>query len=295
MTKVQTMKPASPAIALESGPVRRRPLGAYLRDAGKLSDEEIARVAACQGERGLRFGEAAVALKLVAERDVRAALGAQFDYPFGMDGVDAELVLAADPFGAQAEAFRELRSRLLLEALPESAPSTLAVLSASASEGKTYLAANLAVAFSQLGRRTVLIDADLRAARLDRLFRLKSGTGLSHVLAGFADPTDVLERVSGLANLWVMPAGALPPNPAELLQRPAFESLLAQMKEKFDHVVLDTSAASRGADCRIVAARCQASIVIARRNESRLEELRRLLEALERGPSRMAGVVMNER
>ena len=287
------MKPS--AIPLDTGGTRRRPLGAYLRDAGKLSDDEIARIADCQRERGLRFGEAAVALRLVAEQDVRAALAAQFDYPFGIDGADPELVVAADPFGEQAEAFRELRSRLLLEALPESAPFTLAVLSAHAGEGRTYLAANLAAAFSQLDGRTLLIDADLRGARLDRLFRVEGGTGLSHVLAGFADHGDAVQRVAGLGGLWFMPAGALPPNPVELLQRPAFGELLAAMKDKFDRVVVDTSAASRGPDCRIVAARCTASIVVARRNEARMEDVRRLVSALERGPASIAGVVMNER
>jgi chain length determinant protein tyrosine kinase EpsG len=277
-------QPSPHAISRDTGATRRRLLGAYLRDAGKLTEDQIAQVAACQKERRLRFGEAAVALHLAAERDVRAALAAQFDYPFGVEAVDRELVVAADPFGAQAEAFRELRSRLLLEALPESGPCTLAVLSAHAG-----------VAFSQLGSRTLLIDADLRTARLDRLFGVEMGTGLSHVLAGFAEYADALQRVSSLGNLWLMPAGALPPNPVELLQRPALEALLAAMKDKFDRVVLDTSAASRGPDCRVVAARCNASVVVARRDEARLEDLRRLIDALERGPARSAGVVINER
>jgi chain length determinant protein tyrosine kinase EpsG len=283
------------AIPLESRAPRRRAIGAYLRDAGKLTADDLARVAACQKERSLRFGEAAVALKLVAEEDVRAALAAQFDYPAGAEGVDRELVVAAAPFGAQAELFRELRSRLLLESLPESAPSSLAVLSAQAGEGRTYIAANLAAAFSQLGHRTLLIDADLRGGRLERLLGTDTATGLIHVLAGFADAADALQRVTGLASLWFMPAGALPPNPVELLQRPAFETLIAAMTEKFDRIVLDTSAASRGPDCRVVAARCGASLVVARRNEARLEELGRLVDALERGPARIAGVVMNER
>ena len=282
------------AIPLESRAARRRPLGAYLRDAGKLTADDVARVVACQKERGMRFGDTAVALKLVAEEDVRAALAAQFDYPFGIEGVDRELVVAADPFGAQAELFRELRSRLLLESLPESAPSSLAVLSAHPGEGRTYIAANLAAAFSQLGHRTLLVDADLRGGRLERMLGADTATGLSHVLAGFADTTEALQRVTGLGTLWFMPAGALPPNPVELLQRPAFEALLAAMTEKFDRVVLDTTAASRGPDCRVVAARCSASLVVARRNEARLEELRRMVDALERGPARIAGVVMNE-
>jgi chain length determinant protein tyrosine kinase EpsG len=283
------------AIPLESRAARRRPLGAYLRDAGKLSADDVARVAECQKDRGLRFGDTAVSLKLVTQDDVRAALAAQFDYPFGVEGADRELVVAADPLGAQAELFRELRSRLLLEALPESAPSSLAVVSAHPGEGRTYVAANLAAAFSQLGHRTLLVDADLRGGRLERLLGTDTATGLSHVLAGFADANEALQRVTRLGNLWFMPAGALPPNPVELLQRPAFETLLAAMTEKFDRVVLDTSAASRGPDCRVVAARCSASLVVARRNEARLEAVRRLVDALERGPARIAGVVINER
>jgi len=92
-----------------------------------------------------------------------------------------------------------------------------------------------------------------------------------------------------------MPAGPLPPNPAELLQRPAFEALVSAMREKFEHVVIDTAPASRGADGRIVAARCTASILVARRHATRMDALARLVEALERGPARLAGVVMNER
>ncbi|HUQ76740.1 MAG TPA: polysaccharide biosynthesis tyrosine autokinase [Burkholderiales bacterium] len=216
------------------------------------------------------------------------------DWPVA-DDIDPELAVAADPYGRQADAFRELRSVLLLEALPESAPFTLAVLSAQPGDGRTYLAANLAAAFSQLGERTLLIDADLRGARQDRLLRVQSGTGLSNVLAGFAEHTEAVHRVAGLANLWLMPAGALPPNPVELLQRPAFEALLAAMKEKFDRIVIDTTAASRGPDCRVVAARCTASLVVARKDETRVDGLERLLDTLERGLARIAGVVMNER
>jgi Mrp family chromosome partitioning ATPase len=95
-------------------------------------------------------------------------------------------------------------------------------------------------------------------------------------------------------NLWFMAAGALPPNPLELLQRASFQQLLAQMKERFDRVVVDTSAASRGADCRVVAARCEASIVVARKDETRWDALQSLVAALERS-ARIAGVVMNER
>jgi protein-tyrosine kinase len=229
------------------------------------------------------------------EHDEPAALPGQSDHAVAAGGMERELAVLADPFGAQAEAFRELRSRLLLEALPESAPFTLAVLSAQAGDGRSYVAANLAAAFSQLGARTLLIDADLRGARLDRLLGVPGRAGLSNVLAGFAQHEEAVHGVSRLDNLWLMPAGPLPPNPAELLQRPAFEALVSAMREKFEHVVIDTAPASRGADGRIVAARCTASILVARRHATRMDALARLVEALERGPARLAGVVMNER
>ena len=288
------MKSFQNAIPLDTGAPRRRQIGTYLREARSLSDEEISRIAACQEERGLRFGEAALALGLVDEQDVLDCLGAQFDYSSSVTEVDRELAVVADPFGEQAEVFRELRSRLLLEALPEGAPFTLAVLSPHAGDGKTYIAANLAAAFSQLGERTLLIDADLRAARLESLLGRNGGAGLSNVLAGLAECADTPRRVNAVRNLWFMAAGALPPNPLELLQRASFQQLLAQMKERFDRVVVDTSAASRGADCRVVAARCEASIVVARKDETRWDALQSLVAALERS-ARIAGVVMNER
>jgi len=289
------MKPTQNAIPIDSAAPRRKPLGSYLRDVSDLGEEQIARIAAYQRERGLRFGEAAVALSLAGEQDVIDALSAQFGYPAGSAEVDAELVVAADAFGEQAELFRELRSRLLLEVLPETAPFALAVLSPDRADGKTYLAANLATAFAQLGSRTLLIDADLRAPRLDKLLRVQRRAGLSEVLAGFAPAEEALHRAPNLGNLWLMPAGALPPNPLELLQRPAFEALLAAMKEKFDRIVVDTAAASFGADCRAVAARCTASVVLARKDETRMASLEKLVTALERSDGVIAGMVMNER
>jgi chain length determinant protein tyrosine kinase EpsG len=292
--KVQPMKTSQNAIPIDAALPRRRPLGSYLAEARGLGDADLERIAACQDERALRFGEAAVALGLASEADVLEALAAQFDCPAKLQDVDAELVIAADPSGPQAEAFRELRSRLLLEALSASAPFTLAVVSSHGGDGRTYLAANLAAAFSQLGSRTLLIEADLRAPRLAALLRLQGGAGLSNVLAGLAEAGEALRRVSALRNLWLLPAGALPPNPLELLQRPAFAELLSAMKERFDHVIIDTAAASRGADCRVVAARCEASLVLARRDETRLAALSALVDSLERTTT-IAGVVMNER
>jgi chain length determinant protein tyrosine kinase EpsG len=273
-----------------------RPIGNLIRAARDLSDEQIQQIVAYQRETGMRFGEAAVALRLADRKDVLEALSRQFQYAPGFAGREgSDQVAAADPFSDQADAFRELRSRLLLEVLGERSRCALAVVSPDVGDGKTYLAANLAVAFSQLGERTLVIDADIRTPRQHTLLGVERGAGLSSVLAGFVVASGAVYPVPGLPSLYLMPAGAVPPNPLELLQRPALGVLLREMLQKFEHVVLDTPAAIRGADSRVISARCGATIVVARRRHSRLEPLEGLLAALGRGPSRLAGVVMNER
>lgn len=272
-----------------------RLIGNLMRATCDLSDEEIERIAAYQRGSGLRFGEAAVALRLARREDVLAALSQQFQYPIGFLGqdIDTELIVAANPFSEQAEAFRELRTRLL-ELLDDGARCALAIVSPDSGDGKTYLAANLAVAFSQLGERTLLIDADVRTPRQHRLLNVENSVGLTSVLAGFSDSSVAVQAISALPDLYLLPAGPVPPNPLELLQRRRFRALVQAMLQKFAHVVIDTPAAVRGADSRVIAARCGASVVVGRRSRSRLAPLEGLLEALGRAHVKVAGVVMNE-
>jgi chain length determinant protein tyrosine kinase EpsG len=274
-----------------------RPLGSLLRESCKLNEEAIERILAYQGRAGLRFGEAAVALHLVDRQAVLQALSRQFHYTPGVAGskLPSELVAVADPFGEQAEAFRELRSRLMVESPGEHLQCALAVVSPDIGDGKTYLAANLAVSFSQLGEKTLLVDADIRTPRQHKLFGVKvNGSGLSRVLAGFADADDLPHQIRAIPNLYVAPAGPVAPNPIELVQRPGFAMLMREFLEEFDHVVVDTPAAIRGADSRVIAARCGAALVVARRDRSGMGPLEGLVDALARGPARIAGVVMNE-
>jgi Mrp family chromosome partitioning ATPase len=123
----------------------------------------------------------------------------------------------------------------------------LAIVSPGREEGRTYLAANLAVVFSQLGERTLLIDADMRHPRQHVLFGLPNRGGLSSLLAGRAG-ADVIELVAPLTNLSVLPAGPQPPNPQELLGRPVFQNFLAELDKEFDVVIIDTPACLRCVD-----------------------------------------------
>jgi chain length determinant protein tyrosine kinase EpsG len=272
-------------------------IGDLLRAALHLSDEHERAILDHQKETGLRFGESAVALRLAQPADVLQALARQYRFPYpqaaAVNAAQAPLVMAADPFGAQADAFRELRSVLLIDLAAREPKPGLALVSAEIGDGKSYVAANLAVAFSQLGARTLLIDADMRAPRQHEIFAIEPSAGLSAFLAGRCG-RNAIQPLALLPGLHVLPAGPLPPNPTELLQGAAFDRFMADALRSFDHVMVDTPAAARGADALIVAAKCGTALVVARKGQSRMRALQGLLGSLAKRPAAVAGVLVNE-
>ena len=286
-------------------PPGERPLGELLRDVCALGDADIARIVALQAERELRFGEAALQLGLVQPAQLQQALARQFGYAC----VDvaahphlAELSVAADPHGPAAELWRDLRAQLMLRVpAPMPGPArahpsgrVLAIVSPRRGDGRSHAAANLAAAFSQLGERTVLVDADLRAPRLHRLFDLADRPDRPGLSVLLADPVRVPEpqRIDVLPCLALLPVGAPPPNPLELLERGRFAALLQDLATRFDRVIVDTPASADGADARVIAAACGEALVLARRHHARAAELGVLVESLRRESVDLAGVVM---
>src|SRR5258706_1347291 len=221
-------------------------IGAFLVDSGKITTEDAGRVMRLQREQGLRFGDAAVKLRLITAAELEQVLSRQYAFPFLVPGeskLSRELVAAYAPFDPRVENFRALRGQLMLRWFnPELELKHLAIVSPYHGEGRSYLAANMAVVFSQLGQRTLLIDADMRNPRQHALFHLENRAGLSTLLAGRAE-LDVIEKITPLLDLSVLPAGPIPPNPQELLNRPAFRTVLAQLDKDYDVIVLDTPAA----------------------------------------------------
>jgi protein-tyrosine kinase len=281
--------------AEDLGPQRR--LGEILADRIGLSPRELDEIAQVAGQRHVRYGDAAVALGRASEADVLAALAEQFRYPMAPRdgrGHRRELAMLVRPFSRQAEAVRALRNRLGRDgAAGAEALRVLAVVSADRGDGKTFLAANLAVALAQRGGRTVLVDADLRGPRQHEVFDLDPGTGLAGMLSGRADP-HAIRAVHGVGGLFVLPAGQVPPNPLELVERADFARLIALLKARFDHVIVDTPAARYGADALAIADRCGAALLLARRHASALAAVQALAGTLAEGPVRVAGLVVNE-
>lgn len=281
-----------------NGVVQDRSIGDILRQLRDLTDEQIGKVLKLQQERDLKFGEAAVSLGLVRTEDVLWALSQQFHYPYAAETgqkLNPELVVANQPFSQRAEAFRATRSQLMMRIFNGQDPirRALAVVSPDSGDGKTYFASNIAVAFSQLGARTLLIDADMRSPRQHQVFDIDNGNGLSGILSG-RDASNVIHNVRDLPSLFVMPVGTVPPNPLELVERPAFSLLMRELLGKFDHIVVDTPAAVHGSDAGVIAAKCGAAIVIARKDRTRAAMLQEFVGLLGQSPARLGGVVMNE-
>ena len=277
---------------------RDRSMGEIIAETCKLSPEQVETVLSHQREHGGRFGQVAIALGFASTDDVMHALAQQFEYPYATDEqrrLTPELVALNEPFSAQAEAIRAIRSWVMQRVFsePREVRRALAIVSPNAGDGKSFVAANLAVTLAQLGGRTILIDADLRGPRQHEVFNMPNNTGLSGVLSNRPDKR-VVRKVSGVQGLYLLTVGATPPNPLELIERPVFGLLMRELTTKFDHVVVDTTAAEFGTDATVIAARCGAALVVARKNSSRIGALQELSETLGHSPANLAGVIVNE-
>lgn len=258
-------------------------IGALLVDSGKITLEQAERVMRLQQEKGLRFGDAAIKLGLITTADFDAVVAQQFEFSFlvpGSSELSGELVAAYAPFDPRIETFRAVRSQLMLRWFnPEVGLKHLAIVSPHRAEGRSHFAANLAIVFSQLGKKTLLVDADMRHPRQHILFNLENRAGLSTLLAGRAD-TEVVERILPLLNLSVLPAGPVPPNPQELLGRPLFQKLMVGMAKEYDVIILDTPAGNTHADAQTVAALAGGAFMVTRLDHTPISTVRALSDSL---------------
>jgi len=287
--------PPKPGAVLAADPGRDLKLGQLLLDSGKLSAADAERVLRLQKTENLRFGDAALRLGLVSEQDILLALARQFDYPVlapGVSGFSDELLAAYQPFTPQVEQLRALRSQLMLRWFG-TGRHCLALVGTAQSGSMSNLAANLAVVFSQLGERTLLIDANLRRPLLHGLFNLSSRQGLADVLIGRAG-LDAAVRLESLLGLTVLGAGTLPPNPAELLARPGFVELLEHAADTFD-VVLVNTAPGHIADILPVCTAAQGALLLVDQHLSAASELRNMAGAIQQSGATLVGSVLNQR
>lgn len=275
-----------------------RSIGDIIGETRNLSAEQVEQILERQREHGIRFGEAAIQLGFASTDDVLFALAQQFHYPYAAEEqrkASPELVALNQPFSAQAESFRAVRSQLMMRVFNEQQEPrrALAVVSPNSGDGKSFFAANLAITLAQLGGRTLLVDADMRGPRQHEVFNLSNNSGLSGILSGRVE-SQVVQQVPAVTSLFLLPVGITPPNPLELVERPAFGLLMRELVSKFDHVVVDTPAAIYGSDSAVIAARCGAALVVARRDKAQVRNLQALVATISESSAKLAGAIVNE-
>lgn len=270
------------AVPMRSESSRKYSIGHILLDMGKITPAEAERILRLQKESGLRFGDAALKLGFITEQDIQLVLAQQFDFPYLLPGegnYSEDLIVAYQPFGTQVEVFRAIRSQLMLRWFA-TGHKALAIVGHNPSDGVSLFTANLAVVFSQLGERTLLVDANLRFSEQHEIFSIKNKQGLSDLLAERADVSEVISRIESFADLSVLPAGTCPPNPLELLNRSFFDKLNDQLSSQFDVILYDTAAITYGADALAVAGRAGGALVVVKKNDSRLTDINSMNEQL---------------
>jgi capsular exopolysaccharide synthesis family protein len=205
---------------------------------------------------------------------------------------EIELINHLYPKFSIAEDYRTVRTSILFSHA-DSAPKTIAFTSTVPQEGKTATISNLAVSFAQLEGKVLLVDADLRKPRLSKIFNLRNTHGLSSYLAGKHAFDEVIQKTS-IENVWTIPSGPHPPNPAELLNSKRMRELLAQAKDAFNVVLLDTPPVLAVIDPVIVSSLADSTVFVVRAGKTTRRSLLRAIEEVRRSKADIIGVVFNE-
>lgn len=271
-------------------------IGSILVNVGRLTAQDAEKIIRHQCEWDIRFGDAAIKLGLLVPADIDFALSRQFEYAYllpGQSKISEDIVAAYEPFTNRVEALRALRNQLIARWFQTGFERrVLAMTSAEREDGRSFLASNLAVVFSQQGQRTLLIDADMRNPRQHQLFNLENRIGLSSILSS-RNGIESIQRVPELDNLSVLTAGASPPNPLELLGRPLFGEMLKVLASQFDAILIDTPAGDEFADAQTIAARAGAAVIVIRQNVSHVHKVRDFIGRLTDMQTELVGTVLN--
>ena len=207
---------------------------------------------------------------------------------------DSELVLRDNPKMSVAEDFRTIRTSLYFS-LNNQNSNTVLFCSSRAHEGKSFIVANLAVAFAKTNKKVLLIDCDMRLGRQHEIFELSNQFGLSKIWAeGDLKKLRQYALKTNVKNLEVITRGVVPPNPSELLESKKMEMLLSEVKKHYDYVLIDGTPIEGISDSLILAKRADRVIMVCAANETTIEDLQNSKRALEAIEINMPGVILNQ-
>lgn len=211
-----------------------------------------------------------------------------------------ELIAHRDPKSPIAEIFRTLRTNIQFMNSQKSL-KTLLITSTMPEEGKSWVSSNLAVTFAQAGKRVVLVDCDMRKGRLNKIFQVDAIPGLSNYLSGIdeigtiqnGDITRYLKRTD-VDNLYIIPAGNVPPNPSELLASEVTNIMLEKLKENFDIIILDGTPCMLVTDSIILSRMVDSTIIVIAHKITKKDGLEKTKKLIENVGGKIAGVVLNK-
>ena len=208
------------------------------------------------------------------------------------DQTESEMLITHRPKSQVAESYRALRTSILLSSFG-APPKVILVTSAFPQEGKTTISANCGVALAQRGGRVLLVDADLRRPGIGKMLGVKPQGGLSTLISGSDKAEDVIVPFADVPNLWILPAGPIPPQPAELLGSTVMKDFLAHWRDEFDHVIIDTPPCLSVTDAVILSAEADRVILVARAGQTTKIALRRACDLLLQVNAKVMGIVLN--
>ena len=204
---------------------------------------------------------------------------------------DQSKILCQDSSFAVKEAYNSIRTNLMFTQQGDKCP-VFVVSSPTANNGKTINSINLAVSFAQMGKRTLLIDSDMRNPTIHRMFSVPSKNGLSEILAGLTDNISVTR--TEIDNLSILTAGKIPPNPAELLSSPRMDKLLDFVREHYDCVFIDTPPINLVTDCTVFARKSTGYILIVKTDTTDVHDLKTSVSNLKQIDANILGFIIND-
>lgn len=202
-----------------------------------------------------------------------------------------KLMARIEPQSIVAEQYRTIRTNINFS-FPSLDTQTILFTSASKEEGKSTTASNMAIVFAEAGKRVLLVDADMRRPTLHHTFKLSNRIGLANLLIKKGRLTDTV-RQSGIKGLDLLMCGHIPPNPAELLSSPVFDSLLNEMKMKYDLIIFDSPPILSVTDSLILANKCDGTVLVVNTGKTEKQMVVKARDALASAKAFIVGVVLN--
>lgn len=203
-----------------------------------------------------------------------------------------EIVVALDPKSIYSEAYRVLRTNLQFTGLDKPLKAIL-ITSSNPQEGKTTVVANLAVAMAQVGNKVLLVDADMRKPRLQKVFVLENYKGLSTMIAS-DDNIDSVVNHTEISNLDILTSGPVPPNPAEILSSKKMKLFIERCKENYDITLFDTPPVNSVADASILSTMVDGTIIVTAANQTEREAVKVAKVQLEKVNANILGIILNK-